>query len=396
MFASHPKTVDLAWQFPSETDPDFRLLSDEPSPIVDDSDEEVPRELLALFPSERDLARDVPASRRLEHLLDAFPSERTMAPAQAPVMEPVSRPPTSAAPPVIKTVAQPATATRKVLSMRKWLARGAVALGAGACLVVASAHVRDLKSAPTITTPAVASVPAQKAPAAPPVQQTPPRPLDIRQAAVTVPASADLPRSASTTSSSRPMTPQPENHLPQIPPAQVPAPSSHAATANDVIALAPVSDVAALPSFGSATSRRVSAPIVAAPAPPPVKTTPAATPTVDPAPSAEEQNLASIRNVIDRYRKAYSTLDADVVQTFWPTVNTKALSRAFDQLNVQLFEFDSCSISTSGSVATAFCTGRATYAPRIGNRTPRVDSRRWTFHLEQSRGSWVIESVESR
>lgn len=100
--------------------------------------------------------------------------------------------------------------------------------------------------------------------------------------------------------------------------------------------------------------------------------------------------------MLDRYRQAFGALNSVEVQTFWPNVNTKALDKAFDQLERQEFEFDSCRINLFGARAEASCAGTATFVPRIGSKTPRVESRRWTFQLARENGAWIIEKVESR
>lgn len=151
---------------------------------------------------------------------------------------------------------------------------------------------------------------------------------------------------------------------------------------------------------------------VATPTPTPTST-PAPTPTLTPTPTrpatrdaAKEPapaapptlatERAAVQSVLDRYRRAFGTLSSFEIQTFWPTVNTKALDKAFDQLERQEFEFDTCRISLAGSRADAACAGTATFVPKVGSKTPRVEPRRWTFQLVRENGAWVIERVESR
>ena len=40
--------------------------------------------------------------------------------------------------------------------------------------------------------------------------------------------------------------------------------------------------------------------------------------------------------------------------------------------------------------------GTASYVPRVGNRTPRVDRRSWRFSLVKVREEWLIGAVEAR
>ncbi len=64
-----------------------------------------------------------------------------------------------------------------------------------------------------------------------------------------------------------------------------------------------------------------------APAPPP------------PAAPVRPSETAMVRSVLDLYRQAYSSLDANAVAAVWPSVNIRSLTRAFGQLESQRFEF---------------------------------------------------------
>jgi hypothetical protein len=132
-------------------------------------------------------------------------------------------------------------------------------------------------------------------------------------------------------------------------------------------------------------------------APVKITSTPAANEGTAPASvaSPREVETALIESVLTQYRTAFANLDASAVETFWPSVNSRALSRAFDQLDVQKFEFDRCSTDIKAATAITTCSGRARYTPRVGNRTPRVEPRRWTFTLEKANGVWLIRRVES-
>ena len=62
----------------------------------------------------------------------------------------------------------------------------------------------------------------------------------------------------------------------------------------------------------------------------------------------------------------------------WPTVDAKALGRAFDQLQQQTLEFDECAIAVTGARAVASCGGNARYVPKVGNKSPRTEARQWS------------------
>jgi len=100
--------------------------------------------------------------------------------------------------------------------------------------------------------------------------------------------------------------------------------------------------------------------------------------------------------VLDRYRRALSDLDPATAQAVWPSVNVKALERAFSQLESQRLEFSQCALSLSTASATASCSGTAEYVPKVGSKTPRVESRTWSFSLQQLGDRWVIQRVDTR
>jgi hypothetical protein len=143
------------------------------------------------------------------------------------------------------------------------------------------------------------------------------------------------------------------------------------------------------PSQPSATVAPPAAPPAAPSAPPKTPTPDTTTPTP---PKAE----TVVAQVLEEFRQAYGRLDAETVGALWPSVNTKTLGRAFDQLDNQELTFDNCTISTAGARAQASCAGKATYVPRVGNKTTHVEPRKWTFRLKKVGDNWVIEAVDAR
>lgn len=187
-------------------------------------------------------------------------------------------------------------------------------------------------------------------------------------------------------------------------------PASTAAATPDTTVPVQGSATGVLSTTGGGAS--ITSPPPPLPAPTPVRpqasgTSPAALPASSavapppsPAPpsnaSAADADRAAVRGVLERYRQAFSTLNAAGIESFWPGVNRGTVNRAFSQLERQSFEFDSCSIEVAGSTATASCAGRAAFTPRVGNRDPQVESRRWSFRLRRANNVWTIESVSSR
>ena len=103
---------------------------------------------------------------------------------------------------------------------------------------------------------------------------------------------------------------------------------------------------------------------------------------------------SAVRGVLDGYADAFSTLNADATQRVWPGVDVRGLRRAFDQLSTQNITFSRCDVSASGETAQAVCTGRATWVPKVGDRSPKSEPRTWRFALGRNDGEWVIDGVQ--
>ena len=55
-----------------------------------------------------------------------------------------------------------------------------------------------------------------------------------------------------------------------------------------------------------------------------------------------------VRSILSRYRSAYDRLDATAAKDIWPSVNERALARAFEGLESQEVEFSSCRLAVTG------------------------------------------------
>jgi hypothetical protein len=121
----------------------------------------------------------------------------------------------------------------------------------------------------------------------------------------------------------------------------------------------------------------------ATPPSPPVVSAPPSTP----AGPTEEQQIAA---TLHRYAAAYQDLDANAARTVWPTVDERALARAFESLELQQFTFDECDVRVIGRGASAACRGSVTYVPKVGSRTARRDDRQWNFELQKQQDVWLI------
>src|SRR5690349_9829865 len=98
------------------------------------------------------------------------------------------------------------------------------------------------------------------------------------------------------------------------------------------------------------------APSVPSPAPPPAAlsapgvTAPSATPA-----GALPVETRAVALTLNRYQDAFSALDVNAAHAVWPSVDVKALAKAFDQLEEQTFDLEGCDITVTGARAQADC-----------------------------------------
>lgn len=149
-----------------------------------------------------------------------------------------------------------------------------------------------------------------------------------------------------------------------------------------------------VPTAGAAVREAV----VASRAEPPAAavTPPPASPTLAAPPARGTAERAAVEAVLGQYASAFTALDARRAKAVWPTVNQKNLERAFDSLEEQVFDLGECDITVLPPRALALCDGTARYTPKVGNRKPRTEARRWSFALRQTGPDWAIENVNLR
>jgi hypothetical protein len=106
----------------------------------------------------------------------------------------------------------------------------------------------------------------------------------------------------------------------------------------------------------------------------------------------------AIETTLRKYEDAYERLDAKAAVAVWPTVDQRALSRAFAGLASQDLVFRGCEVvvRVGATTAQASCRGTAEYVRRIGNPRPYVEPREWFFTLNKTQGEWRIETVDAR
>lgn len=103
-----------------------------------------------------------------------------------------------------------------------------------------------------------------------------------------------------------------------------------------------------------------------------------------------------IYQVLRQYERAYERLDVNAARAVWPSLDARALARAFDGLKAQALEFSHCRVALEPSEAVAICGGRASYVPRVGRQAARTEPREWTFRLRKVDHDWLIAKAEVR
>jgi hypothetical protein len=113
-------------------------------------------------------------------------------------------------------------------------------------------------------------------------------------------------------------------------------------------------------------------------------------------PTNQGADADAIAEVLRRLQLAYARLDPNLARTVWPTVNVRALGRAFDGLRIQHVSFDRCRVNLQGGMGEAECRRLNTYVPRAGRRYSRTESRQWVFRFKKVDDRWVIASAAAR
>ena len=107
-----------------------------------------------------------------------------------------------------------------------------------------------------------------------------------------------------------------------------------------------------------------------------------------------EQN--EIQRTLGQYRSAYQRLDAQAAQAVWPSVDVRALARAFDTLSSQELAFETCLFDIAGPGCDRSMPRKRNLHPKVGGRGPKAERRQWTFRLRKVDEAWKIESAQAR
>ena len=115
-----------------------------------------------------------------------------------------------------------------------------------------------------------------------------------------------------------------------------------------------------------------------------------------PSPVAAVAPSAMIRGVLARYEDAYDRRDVETATALWPSLDRRALTRAFASLDRQDVDFDRCDIDVDGRRGSAVCVGSVRYVPSVGRGVEKSDRITWRFDLLRSGEDWRIVGLQAR
>ena len=150
----------------------------------------------------------------------------------------------------------------------------------------------------------------------------------------------------------------------------------------------------ALPSIPAAPSIDIASIPTVASAPPEGLTSAVESPAPITATSDAADEFA-VRRALHSYEIAYEGLDVAATAEIWPTVDRRALSRAFAALKSQDLVFKACSITVYDANATAYCRGTLEYVRKVGNPAPLSAEQQWVFKMRRQDGAWKIDDVSA-
>ena len=102
---------------------------------------------------------------------------------------------------------------------------------------------------------------------------------------------------------------------------------------------------------------------------------------------------AAVLNALREYEDAFEGLNVTATAEIWPSVDRRALGRAFSTLKSQGLNFEGCDIAIAESTATANCRGTVEFVRRVGSQVPLTVQQRWVFRLRKVGAEWMIEEV---
>lgn len=97
-----------------------------------------------------------------------------------------------------------------------------------------------------------------------------------------------------------------------------------------------------------------------------------------------------VRGVLLDYARALERLDVKAAKALRPSLDDRAMQRAFKGLDGQQLRIASCGVSVTERDANARCRAEATFRPKVGSRVMRLTGQEWKFSLARDNDRWQI------
>jgi hypothetical protein len=104
-------------------------------------------------------------------------------------------------------------------------------------------------------------------------------------------------------------------------------------------------------------------------------------------------DVDAIRLTLGKYERAYKDLDVQAAARIWPSVDRRALSRAFGSIRSQGLNLEQCDINVAADRATVVCRGVLQIVPRVGHQEPVRSQQEWQFLMHKADNEWKIGNV---
>jgi hypothetical protein len=116
--------------------------------------------------------------------------------------------------------------------------------------------------------------------------------------------------------------------------------------------------------------------------------------TSDVAPDIQKQKEI-VLEVLHRYTRSFETMDVRATKAVYPSVDDRALQKAYRALDGQQVRLSNCGVSIDGPDANARCRGNATYRAKVGSRTVHLTNLEWMFSLSRDDAGWQIVNANA-
>lgn len=109
--------------------------------------------------------------------------------------------------------------------------------------------------------------------------------------------------------------------------------------------------------------------------------------------SVEAAEETAVLGTVQEYERAFEQLDVNATAELWPSVDRRALGRAFSALKSQELALESCAVVLADTTATVRCHGTSQYVVKIGGAGARTGRFEWIFRMRKLGNLWKIDGL---